>query len=255
MIAKTQDDIEILREGGKRIAKHLKALAAMVKPGVTTAEIEARALELIKADGDKPSLLGYKPMGARRAYPAATCISINDVMVHGIPNEDVRTIQDGDIVSIDMTLTHRGLMTDATVTVIAGTADPADMRLVNAAKEAIVAGIAEARVGNTTGDIGHAIEQVANKYGYGFPHDLAGHGVGRSVHEEPYVPNYGTPGAGTRLEEGQVIAIEPMFARGKGEVKLGRDGYTYTTRDGSRAAHVEHTVLVTKNGPEILTKL
>jgi methionyl aminopeptidase len=255
MIARTQDDIDILREGGKRLARHLQALAAMVKPGVATDVIEMKARELIKADGDTPSLLGYKPYGARRAYPAATCISINEEVVHKIPIEDVRTIADGDIVSIDMTLTHKGLMTDATVTVIAGTADPADERLLSATKEAIALGIAQARVGNTTGDIGHAVEQVARKYGCGFPRELAGHGVGRAVHEEPYVPNFGTPGAGDHLKEGQVIAIEPMFTRGRGEVKLERDGYTYSTKDGSRAAHVEHTVLITKDGPEILTTL
>lgn len=253
MIAKTQKEREILREGGKDLARYLRVLGAMVAPGVTSLDIENKARELIAADGNEPSLLNYKPEGASRPYPAATCVSVNDEIVHKIPNENVRTFKEGDVVSIDLTITHGGLMTDATVTVIAGKADPADERLIQGTREAIEAGIAAARYGHTTGDIGHAIQEVAHRYGFGFPPELAGHGVGRSVHEAPYVPNFGTPGTGTRLEDGMVIAIEPMFARGSGRVVLGKDGYTYRTKDGSRTAHIEHTVLITKDGTEILT--
>jgi methionyl aminopeptidase len=254
MIAKTQEEIDILREGGKDLARYLRILGGMVVPGVTSLEIETRARELIAADGNTPSLLNYKPDGAKRPYPAATCVSVNDAIVHSIPNEHIYTFKDGDVVSVDLTLTHKGLITDATVTVIAGVADPADARLIRATQEAIDAGIRAARVGNTTGDIGHAIEQVAKKYTLGSPYDLAGHGVGRTVHEAPYVPNFGTPGTGTQLEEGFVIAIEPMFARGSGRIVLGKDGYTYRTKDGSRAAHIEHTVLITQAGAEVLTR-
>lgn len=255
MIARSQEDIAALREGGRRLGKILQTLGALVHPGLSTQVLEDEARAMIEQGGDKAAFLDYKPRGARRPYPAALCVSVNEEIVHGIPNEDPRTLEDGDVVTLDFGLVHRGLVTDAAVCLIVGKADPEDVRLVRCTKEALDAGIAKARVGNTIGDIGHAIEQVGNRYGFAFPYELGGHSVGKNVHEEPFIPNYGTPGEGERITEGVVLAIEPMFMRGRPAIALARDGYTYCTKDGSRSAHAEHTILVTKDGPEILTRV
>ena len=247
-------DAETLREGGKRHAEILQALAAMVAPGVSTQTLEDEARRMIAEKGDTAAFLGYTPEGERRAFPAALCVSINDEIVHGIPNEGEKVLQEGDLVTLDLGLVHDGLITDAAVSVIVGAGDEKLKRMHQAALEALQAGIDQARPGNTTGDIGYAVQQIAEKHGYGYPLELAGHGVGLTVHEEPLVPNYGTPGTGTRLEEGMVIAIEPMFMLGKGAVKFDNDGYTCRTRDGSIAVHVEHTGLIGKDGAEIRTK-
>ena len=190
--------------------------------------------------------------------PSALSLSINDTIVHNPAGESGDVIQNGDIVSLDLGLKHKGFYTDHAMTVIAGTKrDPGDEKMMKAAYEALQAGIAKARVGNTTGDIGYIVELIARQNGLGFPRNLSGHGVGEKVHEEPHVPNFGAPGSGTKLVEGQVIAIEPMFARGSGDLKVdsGRDGHAYRTKDKSRTAHVEHTIIVTKDGPEILTRM
>jgi methionyl aminopeptidase len=254
MIARTQEDIDILREGGKRLARHMRELCKMVKPGVAAADLEKAALAMIAADGDKPAFLHYRPSKYDTPYAAALCISINDAIVHGLAGVSDYVIQDGDVVSLDCGIQHRGLFTDHAATVIAGTARPEDAALVRSTNEALAAGIAAARVGNTTGDIGYAVEQVAKKYFFGYPKNLAGHGVGMAVHEEPMIPNFGSPRTGSRLVEGQVIALEPMMTLGTGQVFVDKDGWTYRTKDGSRTAHAEHTVLVTKDGPEIITK-
>jgi methionyl aminopeptidase len=236
MIAKTQEEIDILREGGKRHARILKELAALVAPGVSTQTLEDRARALVNAGGDTASFLNYKPYGAKRPYPAALCVSINDVIVHGIPNETPVTLREGDIVKLDLGITHEGLITDAAVCVIAGKPRSSEeSELVAATYEALDAAIGAARCGGRVGDI-------------------SGHGVGRQVHEEPYVPNYGTPGTGAELVPGLVIAIEPMFTLGTGATVLDKDGYSYRTKDGSRSAHAEHTIIITKNGAEILTQ-
>jgi len=174
-------------------------------------------------------------------------------VVHGIPNEDVRILADGDVVTLDIGLKHRGLITDAAITVIAGKPQVKDVELVRSTEEALAAGIAEARTGNTLGDVGAAIDAVAKRYGFGSPRELGGHGVGKSVHELPFVYNYGKPGKGPVLEEGQVMAIEPMLTHGSGAVRLLPDDYTYVTSDGARAAHVEHTIIVGAEGAEVLT--
>ena len=254
MIAKTQEEKQVLREGGRRHAKMLRELLLMVAPGVSTMALEEKAREILAANGDTSPFLNYKPSGARRAYPAAICVSINDCVVHGIPNESPSIIQEGDVVTVDVGVNHGGFITDGAGTSIAGKGDPKDIELIRATEEALDAAIAVAVVGNTTGDIGHVIEEIAKKYEYGYPIELGGHGVGRHVHEEPSYGNYGEPGTGTVLKEGQVLAVEPMFMRGTGKVKLDTDGYSYRTRDGERAAHSEHTILITKDGPEILTK-
>lgn len=255
MIARTERERAVLREGGKRLATILRTLALEVRPGISTEDLDEKARALLSASGDRAAFLGYRPEGAPRPYPAALCISVNDVIQHGIPNEHPRIIKDGDLITLDMGLVHDGLITDSAVSVIAGTADSEDRSLIEAVEEALAAGIREAKTGNTTGHIGAAIESVGKKYGLKFPPELAGHGVGKRVHEEPYVPNYGTPGEGDELVEGLVIAIEPMFTRGGGAVKLDSDGYTYRTKDGSRSAHAEHTVIVGALGPEVLTRI
>lgn len=254
MIARSQEEIAALREGGKRLGKILQTLGTLVRPGLSTEELENMARALIAEGGDKAAFLDYKPRGARRPYPAALCVSVNEEIVHGIPNEDPRTLEEGDVVTLDLGLIHEGLVTDAAVCVIAGKADPEDARLVRCTQEALSAGITKACIGNTIGDIGHAVEKVGDHYGFAFPYELGGHSVGTHVHEEPFIPNYGKPGEGERLVEGLVLAIEPMFMRGRSGIELARDGYTYRTKDRSRTAHVEHTIIVTKDGPEILTR-
>lgn len=250
---KTEKEILTLHEGGKHHAQILFELSAMVKPGVSTLILEEEALRLIKSAGDKPAFLGYQPQGAKRPYPAALCISINDEIVHGIPNEAERIINDGDIVSLDLGILHKGLITDAAVTVAAGAVDDESKKLMNTARLALEKGIEAAKPGNTVGDIGFAVSQVVKPTGFSLAKDLAGHGVGHSVHEEPFVPNFGQPGKGVKLVPGMVIAIEPMVNVGKEHIKLTDDGYTIKTKDGSRSAHFEHTVAITEKGNIILT--
>ena len=255
MIAKTKDEIEALREGGRRLAKHLRILSGLVKVGVTPKEFEERAREMVAQDGDTLAFFGYRGGRNEGPYPSGLCVSINDVIVHSPASENSNPIEDGDVVCLDFGIKHDGFFTDHAVTVIAGTKrNPEDERLLHGTQEALVAGIAAAKIGNTTGDIGYAVERVAKKYGFGFPRNLSGHGVGLKVHEEPHVPNFGAPGSGVKLEEGLVIAIEPMMALGSGELFVDKDSHSYRTKDGSRTAHFEHTIIVTKNGPEILTK-
>jgi methionyl aminopeptidase len=250
---KSEKEIQTLREGGAHHAQILSDLAAMVKPGVSTLTLEEEAVAMIRAMGDKPAFLGYQPRGARRPYPAALCISINDEIVHGIPNEAERIIHEGDIVSLDLGVIHKGLITDAALTVPCGAVDDEARDLINSARLALEKGIQAAQPGNTVGDIGHAVEEVVKKTRFSLAKDLAGHGVGYSVHEEPFVPNEGSPGKGEKLVPGMVIAIEPMVNAGKGHIKFAKDGYTIKTADGKRSAHFEHTVAITEKGNIILT--
>lgn len=254
MIATKPEEIAALREGGRRLGRHLAELASMVRPGITARELEEKAREMLKADGDEPAFLGYRSRGDKEPYPSALCVSINDTIVHSPAAVNGRVLSEGDVVCLDFGVKHKGLYTDSAVTVIVGKGSPEDERLLRGTQEALAAGIAAARVGGTTGDIGAAVEKVANKYGFGFPRNLSGHGVGLKVHEEPHVPNFGKAGEGTPLVEGLVIAIEPMMTLGSGELYLDKDGHSYRTKDGSRTAHFEHTVLLTKNGPEVLTQ-
>ena len=255
MIAKTKEEIAILREGGKRLARHVRMLSEMVVPGVSSAELEAKAREMVAADGDEMAFLGYKGKRDKEGFPSGLCVSVNDVIVHSPAGQNGSIFKEGDVVCLDFGIRHGGLYTDHAVTVIAGdAASPNDEELLRGTKEALAVGIAAARVGNTTGDIGCAVEEVAKKYNFGFPRNLSGHGVGKEVHEEPHVPNFGEPGKGVPLVENMVIAIEPMMTLGSGELYVDADGHSYRTKDGSRTAHFEHTVLITKNGPEILTQ-
>jgi methionyl aminopeptidase len=251
---KTKEDIAILREGGKRHAQILKQLVAMVRPGITAEEIDNRAQELIKEGGDSAAFLDYQPEGASRPYPASVCISVNDEVVHGIPNEGKKVLQEGDIVSIDLGLIHNKLFTDMAVTVPVGKVAPELETLCKVTKEALMAGIKAAKGGKRIGDIGSAISLIAQAHGYGVVEELSGHGVGYKVHEDPFVPNYGTPGKGMLLKPGMVIAIEPMFNLGTKKVVLDADDYTYRTADGKPSAHFEHTIVITKGDAEILTQ-
>jgi methionyl aminopeptidase len=251
---KTKEEIEKLREGGKRLAFILQEVGKAAKPGVSTAELNDLATKLAKEKGDIPSELNYKPKGAKRPYPASICVSINDEVVHGIPNENPKILKEGDIVSLDMCLTHKGLVTDSAITVSVGNIDSVSKKLIEVTKEALYAGIKSAKGNKHTGDIGFAVERVAKANGFSVVEDLCGHGVGYSVHEDPYIPNYGDRGSGDRLKPGMIIAIEPMINEGAKDVFIDKDGYTFKTVDASRSAHFEHTVLITSGEPEILTK-
>ncbi|MBX4195926.1 type I methionyl aminopeptidase [Candidatus Parcubacteria bacterium] len=250
---KTKDEIQTMHEGGRRHAEILRALSEMVAPGVSTLILEEEAQRLIKAHGDKPAFLNYSPAGASRPFPAALCVSINEEIVHGIPNEKERILNQGDVVSLDLGLIHKGLITDSAVTVPVGAVDDESRKLLDVAKRALDAGIRAAKPGNYTGDIGAAICKVVGGTGFSLAEDLAGHGVGYSVHEDPYVPNVGVAGEGDELVPGMVIAIEPMVNVGGSEISDTDDGYTIVTADGLRSAHFEHTVAITEKGNIILT--
>jgi methionyl aminopeptidase len=252
---KTKEDIKILREGGKRHAFIMKTLAEAVRPGLVTSELNDLANKLIAEKGDEPSILNYQPYGADRPFPASVCISVNDEIVHGIPTENPLTLKEGDIVTIDFNLTHKNMVTDMAVTVPVGKIAPEVQELLDVTKAALMAGIKAAKGGKRVGDISSAIELVGLSKKYGIVEELAGHGVGFQVHEEPFVPNYGEPGKGELLKPGMVLAIEPMFNLGSRHVTLDDDGYTYRTKDGKPSAHFEHTVLITKGDAEILTLL
>lgn len=252
-LVKNKNDIVLLRESGKRLAAVRNALADFVKPGISTKELDDLARTLIAKNGDKPSFLNYTPQGAERPFPAAVCVSVNDEIVHGIPNENSIVLKEGDIVGIDMGVTHEGLITDSAVTVPVGNIDPKVEELLSVTKKALEKGIEAAQGGVKTGDIGHAIETFVNGR-YGIVEELGGHGVGYQVHEDPNIPNFGARGTGTELLPGMVIAIEPMLNLGEKDIVLSDDGYTFKTADGSMSAHFEHTILITEDKPEVLTK-
>ena len=248
-------DIEKLREGGQRLAQVLAALKVAAVVGAKTADLDALAEKMVRDMGDKPAFLNYKPQGASRAFPATLCLSINDEIVHGIPNENNRAIKDGDIVSLDMGLIHEGMVVDSAITVGVGNIDAKAKKLLAATEEALYAGIKAARGEARVGDIGVAVEAVADRNHFSIADELAGHGVGYKIHEDPFVPNFGMPGQGPILKPGMVIAIEPMLNEGGSVIRHGADGWTILTADGSRSAHFEHTVLITEGAAEILTKL
>lgn len=252
---KTKEDIDKLREGGKRLAKVVFETSKLIAPGVSTETLNDFAHNLINEMGDRPSFLNYRPHGAARPFPAALCISLNDEIVHGIPNEDPKILKEGDVVTLDAGLVHEGLFTDHAITYVVGKVDKEVQKLLDVTREALMTGIKEARAGNKIGDISSAIAARAQAAGLSVVKGLAGHGVGYSVHEDPYVPNEGRKGTGELLEPGMVLAIEPMFSMGSANIKLAKDGYTYKTADGSLSAQFEHTVVITEGAPEILTKI
>lgn len=252
---KTEEDIKKLRRGGKIHAQIMKELETAAVVGATTLELDDLAMELMEKHGVEPMLLGYHPQFAPRPFPAAICVSINDVLVHGIPNEQPQTIEDGDVVSIDMVIGYEGVVLDGATTVGVGDISPEARTLLQVTRAALKAGIHGAQPGNRVRDIGESIEAVVPEE-YGIVEALSGHGVGYEVHEEPMVPNFVMKGESPELLPGMVLAIEPMIIDGSKEVIFDeKDGYTVYTADGGLGAHFEHTVLVTAKGPEILTIL
>ncbi len=242
---KSPREIEIMRRGGKITSKTLAMLMAAAKPGVTTGELDALADESIRSMGGVPTFIGY------HGYPSAICASVNDEVVHGMPGD--RVLQDGDLLSIDIGTTFEGYVSDSAATVAVGNVSDAAKRLMRVTQECLMLGIAQMQPGNHLGDIGHAVQQHAESHGYGVVRALVGHGVGRKMHEDPQVPNYGDPGEGTLLRTGLVLAIEPMITEGTWEVETLEDGWTVVTEDGKLAAHFEHTIAITDQGPKILT--
>lgn len=253
IIIKTKDQIEILREAGKIHAEILNKLEKFIKVGMSAMELNNEADRLVREAGAIPAFLNYQPDFTYPKYPASLCVSINEIVVHGIPTDEM-IIKEGDLVSVDLGVKYKNMFTDSARTVIVGEVSSEKKQLVADSYEALARGIAAAKPGNTIGDIGYAIESFNDKR-YGNVRELSGHGVGVKIHEDPYVPNYGKPGAGAKLKPGMVIAIEPMFNLGTSDVKFWNDDYTVETADGSCSAHVEHTVLITEKGPEILTQL
>lgn len=247
---KTPHDIELLRESGKRLRRVLDTVASEVKPGVTTGYLNDVAYKMIKEMGDEPAFLNYQPFGARYPYPGSICISVNDEVVHGIGRD--RVLKEGDIVSLDGGVKHKGMISDSAITVPVGTISKEDEELLSVTKRALMAGIDAAKCGKYVNDISKAIEKAIPKK-YGVVKILSGHGVGYKVHEEPYVPNFDDGVKGPKLVPGLVLALEPMVNHGTDEVYLADDGYTFITKDHKRSAHFEHTIVITEEGPEILT--
>ncbi|QQG45043.1 MAG: type I methionyl aminopeptidase [Candidatus Sungiibacteriota bacterium] len=250
---KTSEEIKTLREGGRRLAEILQRVVANVKQGISTFELDRLAESLILASGGAPAFKGYRIKETRKSYPCSLCTSVNDEVVHAIPSQD-RFLKAGDIIGLDIGMRWGGLFTDMAVTVGIGKISQEAERLIRITKESLGVGIRAVRPGARTGDVGYAVEQHLKKNKLGVIRDLAGHGVGYAVHEEPLIPNYGKPGIGPELKEGMVLAIEPMATLGDWRVVLADDEWTFKTMDGSLAAHFEHTVMVTSGGVEVLTK-
>ncbi len=252
MIVRTPEERSGVIEAGKRLGAVLAAVAQAVRPGITTAELDALSERLIREGGDEPPFKGYSPEGARYPYPAALCISVNDEVVHGIPGQ--RALKEGDIVSLDLGLTHGGFVMDSALTVPVGKTDALSYALMDATQAALEAAIAAARPGARVGDISHATEAAFQGTGFSVVKILGGHGVGRHVHEEPFIANAGHPGTGPEIVPGMVLALEPIANAGKPQVDILDDDYTFATRDGSRSAHFEHTILVEEGGTLVLTR-
>jgi methionyl aminopeptidase len=266
MIAiKSPEEIAILRQAGALLGNILTGLKAITKAGITSLELENEARRLTEEAGAVPAFLGYTPHGADRPYPAALCLSINDVVVHGIPNENVVTIKEGDIVVLDMGITYKGLIVDSAITVGVGQVDEKAAKLLQAGEECLNAAIEALKhwptdfpAGIKSGDVGHVIEKTLEHYrktyGFSFADGLGGHGVGHSVHEDPFMPNIGKRGQGPVLKPGLVIAVEPIVNEGKPDIYVDEDGYTIRTEDGKRSVHFEHTIVITETGAEVLTE-
>lgn len=254
-IIKTEEDIKIVREAGQRLAFVLVLLKKATKPGVTTKDLDTLAEKLICEKGDTPAFLNYKPDGAVKPFPATLCASVNNEVVHGIPSPET-VLKEGDIIGLDLGLKHKGFFVDAAISVPVGKVEAKYLKLINTTEEALSVGISAIKIGGKIGDISSAIESVANRGKFGVVRILGGHAIGKHVHEMPFIPNYGKAGTGPVIQKGMLLALEPIFNEGSDEVYMDRkDGYTFRTSDGLRSAHFEHTVLVTKNGGEILTTL
>ncbi len=248
---KSAEDIIALRASGAILSRVLSALREEVRPGITLASLDQKARELLKKEGAHSAFLGYVPEGMTEAYPAAICASVNETVVHGIPGD--RRLHEGDILSIDLGVVYRKYVTDGAITVPVGTVSSEAKKLLQVTEDALRAGIKAAKVGSTTGDIGHAVSLCVKKSGLSVIKGLTGHGVGFALHEDPAVPNYGERGRGVELLPGMVIAIEPMVSTGS-PFAIAEDDDSFRTKDRSWSAHFEHTVAITEQGTEILTQ-
>jgi methionyl aminopeptidase len=248
IILKTPEEIEIIARASRLVAETLQFLKPHVRPGVTTDELDRLAEEFIRSRGGRPAFKGY------RSYPKTLCISVNDQVVHGIPSK--RVLKEGDIVGLDLGTIVDGFYGDAAMTLPVGKIDPKAAELLRVTEAALYAGIEQAVVGNRLSDISHAVQERAESSGFSVVTDFVGHGIGRQLHEEPQVPNYGKPGQGPRLQAGMVLAIEPMVNMGASEVRVLEDQWTAVTKDGSLSAHFEHTIAIQPSGPpRILSQL
>jgi len=250
---KTAGEIQAMREAGRLVARTLGAVARHATPGTRLTELDDLAATTLAEAHATPAFLDYHPPFAPTPYPAVLCVSVNDAIVHGIPRRD--RLKDGDLLSVDFGAYLDGWAGDSAISLTVGTPRPDDLDLIHATERALTAGIAAATPGNRMGDIGAAISAVAATGPYGVPTDFGGHGIGRHMHEDPHVPNHGRPGRGLTLRPGLVLAIEPMFiAGGDHRYRTGPDGWTLHSVNGGRAAHAEHTIAITDDGPLILTQ-
>ena len=243
---KTEEEIELLRENNILVSKTLAEVGRHIKPGVTTKQLDKIIEDFIRSHGATPAFLGYQ------GYPASITVSVNEQVVHGIPSDNI-VIKEGDIVSVDVGTFMKGFVGDSAYTFAVGEVSSEARQLLEVTKEALYRGTAQAKVGNRIGDISAAVQDYAESFGYGVVRELEGHGLGRKMHEEPGVPNYGLRGRGPLLKEGMVICIEPMITMGNRAVVFERDGWTVRTRDRKPAAHFEFAVAIRKNGPDVLT--
>ena len=244
---KTPEEIQIIAEGGKILAAALKELEKMAKPGVTTLELDKAAEAFILSKGGKPGFKGHE------GFPFSLCASVNENIVHGFPSGYV--LKDGDVLKLDLGVIYKGFNTDSALTVAVGNVSFETKRLINVTKKSLRLGIKKAKIGNTIGDIGNTIQRFVEDQGFGVVRDLCGHGIGKNLHEDPKIPNFGKRGGGEKLVEGMVICIEPMVTAGDYNIKPSKDGYGYATKDGSLSAHFEHTLAITAKGPRVLTEL
>jgi methionyl aminopeptidase len=246
-IIKTKSEIEKIRYSAKVVAEILEYMKGFIKEGITSLEIDEKVESMIKKSGGSPAFKGWYD------YPNATCISINNSIIHGIPDKTI--IKNGDLVSLDIGVESKKAYGDAAYTYLVGEVSEDKKQLARVTEESLYLGIEQAIVGNRVGDIGNAVQTHVEKYNYGIVRDYCGHGVGLSLWEEPQIPNYGTPGRGRRFKENMCICIEPMINLGTGQVLVKDDGWTVVTKDGKASAHYEHQILITGNGPEILSKV
>lgn len=242
---KTKEEIKIMAECGKILAKVMKELEKKVKPGISTKELDRAAEALILKSGGKCSFKGYE------GYPTCLCTSVNNELVHAIPSK--RILKDGDIISLDLGVFYKGYHSDMAVTVPVGKVSPEAQRLIRVTKKALKRGIKKARPGNTFGDIGNTIQRYVEGQGFGVVRDLCGHGIGKEVHEDPKILNFGKRHSGEEIKPGMVFCLEPMVTMGDWKIKKSQDGYGFETADGSLSAHFEHMMVATKNGVKVLT--
>lgn len=243
---KTIEEIEIMKKAGEKLAFVMKQIRKEVKPGVSTEKLDQLAEKLILSEGSKPAFKNYK------GFPASLCVSLNDEIVHGVPSE--RVIREGDLASLDLGLLYDGYASDMATTLAVGSVDPEVNRLIRVTKKSLKRAIARMKPNKFLGDVSCAVQNYVESQGFEVVRDLCGHGIGKRVHEDPDIPNWGQRHKGPKLKVGMVFAIEPMVVMGKPSIKLAKDGLTFKTGDGSLSAHFEHTVAITKKGPLILTQ-